>query len=105
MTVDVLAWQRALAAQTAISVTEFYTYRGTVAVTVRQAVSAHAVPVTLVAWRSGRGDDSFEFKIEPHPTKAGEATRARIVEILTEHATRLAYRASVERAHTRGRRP
>lgn len=103
--VDALAWQRALATRPAIAVTEFYATRNTVTITVRQAVSSYAIPVTMVATVSLRWHDVFEFTIEPHPIKAGEVSMARAVEILTEHATRLAFRASVDRMRARKGRP
>lgn len=103
--IDVRAWQRALGARTAITVTEFYASRNTVTITVRQAVSAHAIPVTMVAMVSQRWHDVFDVTIEPHPIKTGEVSMARAIEILTEHATRLAYRASVDRMRARRGRP
>ncbi len=103
--VDVRAWQRAISACTALSVTEFYATGKTVTITVRAAASAHAIPVTLVAVVSPRWHDVFEFTVAPALTGCGYASMDRCVEILTEHATRLAYRASVDRMHTQKGRP
>lgn len=103
--IDARAWQRAIGARIALSVTEFYATRKSVTITVRAAASAHAIPVTLVAVVSPRWHDVFEFTIEPHPVTAGDASMDRCVEILTEHATRLAYRASVDRMRRRMNRP
>lgn len=95
--INTLAWQRALAARSSIEVITFEPADYTLRVVVQAAASQCAIPVRLFARVSRQWHDVFDFEVDPHPIKTGRTSMERVIEIITEHATGLAYRTAVAR--------